>query len=198
MGWTGIRNTLSNDSPKARRDLVDHEIETSWSGYHVVKSSMHNSTYYAAIEHPRGHVFGLVILTEVRGNEFLYKEMDETECPYFFDCPTSILKLLSPTENEEAIEWRVRCREHQNRMSAWKKIKSTPNVHIQVVAKNLSRHKDGDEIILHRALLYGRLQWYDGTYIYHENTVERLTNGYIYYSIVTPDGQNYCDLNYYK
>ena len=38
-----------------------------------------------------------------------YKEMDETMQPYLYNCPERILKLLTPTDNEEANKWRQRC-----------------------------------------------------------------------------------------
>ena len=199
MGWTGIRNTMGQDSSKARRDLVDHEIETCWGGYRVVKSAMHNSTYYAAIKHPKGHVFGLVVLTEVRGSEFLYKEMDETMLPYRYDCPVTILNLLSPTDNESSTEWRERCKAQHTLQKEWAAIKSTPNVHIQVTAHNLTYTQDGSEIILYRSRRFnGQMYWTNGIYRFSEKTVRFLTDGYRNYHIVTPDGQNYCDLNYYK
>lgn len=196
MGWTGIRNTMITDTPKARRELVDSIFNTG--GYHVIKSSMHNSTYYAAVRHPEGHVFGLVVLTQVMRGEFMYKEMDESEHPYYYDCPITILNLLSPTENEREIEWRERCRERHNRMKVWNKVKSTPNVRIQVIAQNLGSFSDGSEIILFRcSTLRKNFYWTNGRYRFSEKLVERLTRGYIDYNIVTEDGKNYCDLNYY-
>lgn len=198
MGWTGIGNYFG-DTMKDRRKFIDNMINNEWKGYELIKSAMHNSTYYAAVKHPSGHVFGLVMLTSVDNREFLYKDMDETMLPYSYDCPVTILNLLSPTDNESAIEWRERCRTQHELRKKWTAIKSTPNVHIQVTARNLRYTQDGSEIILHRTRRFnGKMYWTDGSYRFSEGTVRYLTDGYRNYYIVTPDGQNYCDLNYYK
>ena len=199
MGWTGIRNTIAVDSSKARRDLVDHEIETSWGGYRVIKSAMKGSTYYGAIQHPSGNVFGLVVLTSIAGNEFMYKEMDESMGPYSYDCPACILKALDPTNDETSNTWRERCMERNNRTQLWKQVKETPGVHIRVTAQGLQYTEDGTELILYRRKIPGHNPyWTSGYYRYPEKTVENLTRGYTDYQIVTPDGKNYCDLNYYR
>ena len=61
------------------------------------------------------HTFGVVFLTSVDSKDyynFSYKDMDESCGPFSYDCPESILKLLSPTDNEFALNWRKKCREH--------------------------------------------------------------------------------------
>lgn len=40
---------------------------------------------------------------------FQYKVMDETMLPYYYDCPESILNLLTETTNENANVWRASC-----------------------------------------------------------------------------------------
>jgi hypothetical protein len=40
---------------------------------------------------------------------FGYKEMDESMGPVKSECPKRILKLLTPTDEQEALEWRRRC-----------------------------------------------------------------------------------------
>lgn len=62
-------------------------------------------------------------------NNFGYKDMDETMGPYAYDCPEKILKLLTPTDNEYARNWREKC---------WLKIndkKSRPKVKVGDVIK---------------------------------------------------------------
>ena len=43
---------------------------------------------------------------------FAYKDMDESYGPCQCDCPKGILDLLSPTENEYALQWRKACYEN--------------------------------------------------------------------------------------
>ena len=44
-----------------------------------------------------------------RDENFCYKDMDESMGPYYTNCPERILKLLTPTEHEYALEWRRKC-----------------------------------------------------------------------------------------
>lgn len=64
---------------------------------------------YESIED--GKIWCAILLTSIRGDYFSYKYMDETVIPYYYDCPESILKLLSDTDNENALEYRRLCRE---------------------------------------------------------------------------------------
>ena len=68
-------------------------------------------------------VIAVVVLTSVRnGRYFGYKDMDESELPFYYNCPESILKLLTPTENANANEWRKRCREYKIRVPETEKM----------------------------------------------------------------------------
>lgn len=84
----------------------------------VLKSAMVGSTYYAAVEKKKTdgtrEVFAAIFLTCGRSSDgtiWGYKDMDETMGPCQYDCPASILALLTPTEYEYANEWRRKCRE---------------------------------------------------------------------------------------
>lgn len=126
MGWTSYHAT------NYKKDKVDRKAECEacidTKACVVIKSRMIGSTYYAAVKvvadwnsdtdeyvpipEDKQYVFGAVILTKVNHNDyfnFSYKTMDETCLPYYFDCPMSILNLLSPTDNEYANNWRNEC-----------------------------------------------------------------------------------------
>lgn len=121
MGWTGYYPSIWKNGKVDRKGELDKQFtsESDTRKWEVVKSSMVGSTYYAAIKtsHKDGSVepciWGLVCLTKVQGRgwncEFMYKDMDETMGPYQYECPKSIIKLLSPTDNECALEWRQKC-----------------------------------------------------------------------------------------
>lgn len=116
MGWTSYQAThYKNNGTIDRKKELDYELFRfeHEGGHRLVKSSMVGATYYAAVKHPRGHVYGLVVLTQVdnRIGELFYKDMSEDMLPGYYDCPVSILKLLSPTDNECALEWRAKCAE---------------------------------------------------------------------------------------
>ena len=137
MGWTSYHAAYYDKRGRVDRKA---ECDSYFEGYpntghyKVMKSVMHGSVYYGAIkkllrylgEDENGKsiyeplpeeeqkVFAAVFLTSVDSKDyynFSYKDMDETEHPFYYDCPKSILDLLSPTENERALEWRKRGRE---------------------------------------------------------------------------------------
>lgn len=124
MGWTytsysggpkGVidflfeREKLVGDSPGIRRQ--------------VLKASKVGSVVYAAMEvlfddKPR-EVIALVILTNLRHKgEIGWKDMSENMGPVESNCPTSILKLLTPTESDWAQQWRDRCWRNAKRASS--------------------------------------------------------------------------------
>lgn len=117
MGWTGILNAITKDNGSIDRRATLENIFGSWSNgdktTKMLKSGMNGTTFYAAMETTTPtarEVWALVVLTSVSGREFCYKEMDETEGPYKYDCPAAILNMLTPTENENANAWREECR----------------------------------------------------------------------------------------
>lgn len=69
-------------------------------------------------------------MTSTKANDywnFSYKEMDESMCPYSFDCPVGILNLLTPTDSENANEWRRLCREQKEKKKEKKMDKKNPS-----------------------------------------------------------------------
>ena len=84
----------------------------------VLKSAMVGSTYYAAVEKKTADgstdVWAAIFLTCGKGRDgtvWGYKDMEESSMPYYFDCPSGILSLLTPTDDKRANEWREKCRE---------------------------------------------------------------------------------------
>ena len=130
MGWTSYHATHYTKSgaidKKAECDAYFME-GLNRGHYRVEKSAMAGGVYYAAVRTLKKYVgndiyedlpeeeqrvFGVVFLTETDSKDyynFSYKDMDETMGPGYYDCPESILKLFSPTENEYALEWRKKC-----------------------------------------------------------------------------------------
>ena len=107
MGWL----SFNVESTKNRKQIMDDQFNSEH--LEVVKSAMVGTVYYAAVKSlKQGKIFGLVCLTSVQNKEwynFGYKDMDESMGPAYYDCPKSILDLLSPTEYEWAKEWRAQC-----------------------------------------------------------------------------------------
>lgn len=134
MGWTSYHATHYKNGKVDRKAECDaYFMEDLNRGfYDVLKSSMVGSTYYAAVKPLKKYkdvntkeiidipkeeqrVFGVVFLTSVDNKDyynFAYKDMDESMGPYKYDCPKSILDLLTPTESKYANEWRKACYEN--------------------------------------------------------------------------------------
>lgn len=131
MGWT-FYNSHFNKNGKIDRKAECDKLNT-WDNENskgrILKSAMKGSTYYAALEHTDKktntiEVVGLVFLTSSdlkNGCNFGYKDMTESMGPGYYDCPLSIIKLLSPTTNEYAIEWRKKCIEQHKKPKSWLK-----------------------------------------------------------------------------
>ena len=123
MGWTSYHATNYKNGKVDRKAEMDKLF--TWSNDHiamkVLKSSMVSTIYYAAVEEVRDGertVFAAVCITGGVDRydpyfNFSYKDMDETCGPFCYDCPESILKLLSPTTSEFAQKWRDGCRKHR-------------------------------------------------------------------------------------
>lgn len=114
MGWTYKTAKYHMNGRIDRKAECDALINDS--RLTVLKSAMVGSTYYAAVKNiSTNEVWAAIFLTSTCRDDifnFGYKDMDETEGPYKCECPVSILKLLTPTDNENADHWRKQCWEN--------------------------------------------------------------------------------------
>ena len=109
MGWTSYHASYYKNGTVDRKKECDDVF--SKGDCKILKSAMVGSTYYAAIKKGE-EVFAAVFLTSTDSKDyynFSYKDMDETMGPYQTECPIGILKLLTPTDNKFALEWREKC-----------------------------------------------------------------------------------------
>ena len=122
MGWTYTRkpNHLS-----VKDYLINHSGCLKWSTdseyeYKVLDSAIVKlRTFYAAVERVHKTTGERVVWAAVfllgygrksyDDHNFGWKDLDETCGPCEAECPERILKLLTPTDNEYANEWRKRC-----------------------------------------------------------------------------------------
>lgn len=123
MGWTSF-TTQKTFEEVLREDIVtrNYNIRALCIKYEKPeeKEISEQAVMYAAIQHPKGYTFGLVVLINDRvengkRREIFYKEMDESQGPNYYDCPESVLSRLSPVESlqgstEYAKGWRDKCR----------------------------------------------------------------------------------------
>jgi hypothetical protein len=77
----------------------------------VLDTARYGTVIYAAVRTSDGRrVFGLVLLAERSGGILYTKPISEEKGPAEDGCPERILDLLTETTDEDAREWRARCR----------------------------------------------------------------------------------------
>ena len=152
--------------------------------YDVLKSSMVGSVYYAAVKSLQRYskdddgneiivdiptneqqVFGAVFLTSTNNKDhlnFSYKDMDESYGPCYYDCPKGILDLLTPTNNEYAINWRAKCREQLEKKRNPNALCNLPEYTIikVVLPFDTQRYSEGDELTLTKRKWGSRTKWF--------------------------------------
>lgn len=99
MGWS----VLSKPPAEGWKAFLDANYKSAETA--VIKSTIVRDVYYAAVKCASGAVVAIVTMIEGGG----WKTMDESMGPYAWDCPASILSLLSPTTSEYALKWRAKC-----------------------------------------------------------------------------------------
>lgn len=109
MGWTFYRATCYKNGKVDRLAECRKEFKNEFR-FPILKDAMIGTTYYAAIQSPKGYIFPLVVLTSVKNGEFGYKDMEGGMGPYYYDCPESILKLITE-KNDNTEAWIAACRE---------------------------------------------------------------------------------------
>jgi hypothetical protein len=118
MGWSGQFVGLDLDLKEIKMFMYN-DLKSWGKGFGLLYMSFKFGTVYAAMESPEGEIFAVVQLwkySKSRG-EITTKTMTEHVGPCNFEAPMKLLKMLSPTDSEYAIEWRK---------SAWSQFKKIP------------------------------------------------------------------------
>lgn len=174
MGWDGDRvKYWKNGKPDI---IAESEARWYWGDgkdkFEVLKAVAKGSVIYSAIKvKETGEVFGVVSLTRKDGDYLMFKDMSEDVGPFYYDCPKSVLNLLTPTQNEEALKWREKCVEYA-------KDKKTNPVYIK-------NSKVGDLLIYQHSKI---LEHKPDNWQFHTDWWQVVgTNTYVKKSNVTPD-----------
>lgn len=177
MGWTSYHATYYKNGTVDRKAECDAYFMEGLNRGHflVIKSVMVGTVYYAAVQTLKkcagkddtGHyiykdipdeerkTWAAVFLTSVDKNDycnFAYKDMDETVGPCYYDCPESILKLLSETDSEYALHWREECRKcaaDKARKRKLTKLAENARIRFKSMYDTKACHK-GEEVILEK------------------------------------------------
>ena len=82
------------------------------------KDVIEDSVMYCAVRVNNTYTLGVVVLMirvnrEKLRTEVIYKVMDESSLPFYYDCPPSLIAMLTPVKDlpypGSAEEWRQRC-----------------------------------------------------------------------------------------
>ena len=127
MGWDGIYITEAHKTVSEKLSVY-----FKYHGFcenEVIKATIKNGVVYGAIRNLKTNdVWAMVSLLKFRKDgwqtEMLAKNMSEDMMPYYFDCPKSILDLLTKTDNEHSNEWRKRCYEQLAKAKEKAKVKT--------------------------------------------------------------------------
>lgn len=138
MGWSYQNKGKSVSIKSFFADMYNFESEKITSKLIDCKV-VGMKTAYMAIEHtsPEGkkEVFACVALLDYRKNDFYnfgYKSMSEDAMPYYYDCPESILALLTPTFNDNSLKWRVECHKQRAKVATKSSLKVGDKITIDV------------------------------------------------------------------
>ena len=116
MGWTSLRTN--------KKHLIEDLQNQHYTSCNVLGSSVRGNYIYELLEMKiSGEKFINVTKVESMGTgEWGYKTLSESAGPYWgYDCPKKFLD-ASTCQGEYAIEFRKRCREHQEHKA---KVKTT-------------------------------------------------------------------------
>jgi len=115
MGWIYTREAVGADVAGFFRKEFDGALDDGDTLTVKACQVVGNVAYLAcerqAPDTGEAYIFALVCWLSRAGGLFGYKPMDEGTDPFVYDCPTSILDMLSPTDNDTALHWRATCRE---------------------------------------------------------------------------------------
>ena len=106
MGW------LSSPNWETKQDMVDHIVSNFKLVDHSVRGGVLYGVYPANVisDHDFGIVICLIENFSPRGKppEYGYKDMGESDYPYYFDCPERILRASTLPDTSG---WRKFCRD---------------------------------------------------------------------------------------
>lgn len=92
-------------------------------------------------ETERRQVVGIVFLLKrsrcSAGEMLCWKEMSEAMLPEVFDCPERILRLLTATDDPNALQWRQSCR-HNQAMLRSARCRETPRPKARLPMRSMS------------------------------------------------------------
>ena len=129
------------------------EVTTEHASEKILQWSSQPPIYYMAVEIKNENFYRIqgevyVATYDKEDKTFSYNHYTEDENPKHYGCPKSILKLLSPTQNEKAQLWRSGCLEfHKTESERRKKNISLKEMPLH---SKIKIEENGKEVILEK------------------------------------------------
>lgn len=122
MGWTQTRR-IYNDGYTTKREEILAEFNSLMDNnkkyYKVHYVHVYGNVVYCALEYLKTHkIFAVIISFSFDKDSVYYRFDDETVGPRKYNVTKKLLRMLSPTDNEYAIEWRQTCWDKLNNKAA--------------------------------------------------------------------------------
>ena len=159
MGWISLHYDGPLNTAAQKKAAMHEEFGNNPEWGTILKDSFVGGTYYAAVKSTStGKVFGWIVRVEVDEDEYdnlSYNDMYETCGPLYADCPVGIIKLLSPTEDENALKWREQCLQN-----AKQKNRVVRNGDIIIFEKSIRFYPSNTECQRFKVCKYPRRQTY--------------------------------------
>ena len=108
MGWDGYKG---NHSAHQQAKRIHSELNSDWESLkHEIKvESANEFTHYLAVRDNKEAVTAFVVLVETDDEWTRYKWLHEVEHPYAYGASKKLISLLTPTDSENAHQWRETC-----------------------------------------------------------------------------------------
>jgi hypothetical protein len=103
VGWYYQRTSF-----KAIDYLKESYTHGKWEVIHAEQPNK-KEVYMAVRNNETNQVIAMVCLVDEKRGEFGYKPMEEFMEPYYYNASDKLLSLLTPTDDENALNWRKGC-----------------------------------------------------------------------------------------
>lgn len=114
-GFYGWGRSYSKANIPHKKEIIRYFVKQHVYGeVNCVKDTIVKGIYYGIYEIPKNKSWtahynkttAIVVIPRVRGDELILRFETEGVGPYYTDMPVSYLKLLGPTDDPYAMEWR--------------------------------------------------------------------------------------------
>lgn len=186
MNWYGDNSYLNGITDKDKKNEIINDLtwDDAKSSGRVLDIAGKNNIYYYAVEvfnkeANETFIKGGVVLTSMQNQVLMKNIIEEFHGPMHYDCPSRILDILTPTDNNYANSWRKKCGEYQAHKSYVGEMRrlcdKDPDALFFVKNSYTASYKNGSvfKTIAPDAVACGQL-WYNKTTVFRAKDVKKI------------------------